>query len=100
MSSTVTSTTTTTAPLVANNVLHLFPEVDTGLATSTAAQGDDLIGYDEEQVRLMEEVCIVLDENDMPIGSASKKTCMLFSGKLDLDGGSCRAYNQSVLIPT
>ena len=37
---------------------------------------NDLQGYDEEQIRLMEEVCIVLDENDVPIGSASKKVCM------------------------
>ena len=32
-------------------------------------------GYDEEQIRLMDEVCIVLDGNDIPIGSASKKVC-------------------------
>ena len=35
----------------------------------------NLEGYDEEQIRLMDEVCIVLDEQDMPIGSADKKTC-------------------------
>ena len=26
----------------------------------------------------MDEVCIVLDVDDNPIGSASKKTCMLY----------------------
>jgi isopentenyl-diphosphate delta-isomerase len=36
-----------------------------------------LSGHDEEQIRLMDEVCIVLDENDKPIGTASKKICML-----------------------
>jgi len=34
-----------------------------------------LIGQDEEQVKLMDEVCIVVDENDNPIGTASKKDC-------------------------
>ncbi|BFZ60197.1 isopentenyl-diphosphate delta-isomerase idi1 [Saitoella coloradoensis] len=33
--------------------------------------------YDPEQVKLMEEVCIVIDETDTPLGSASKKTCHL-----------------------
>lgn len=72
-----TTTQTTTGTLNANNVLHLVPEVDTHLADSHRTNGDhdDLSGYDEEQIRLMDEVCIVLDENDMPIGSASKKTC-------------------------
>lgn len=76
------STTTTqsaTGTLNANNVLHLVPEVDTQLADThqAHAQHDDLEGYDEEQIRLMDEVCIVLDEDDVPIGSASKKTCTL-----------------------
>ncbi|EPX73439.1 isopentenyl-diphosphate delta-isomerase Idi1 [Schizosaccharomyces octosporus yFS286] len=33
--------------------------------------------YDEEQLRLMEEVCIVVDENDKPVRSGSKKECHL-----------------------
>ncbi|KAI8390937.1 isopentenyl pyrophosphate isomerase [Radiomyces spectabilis] len=37
----------------------------------------DLQNYDEEQVRLMEEMCIVIDENDKRIGADSKKTCHL-----------------------
>ena len=69
MSSTVMAMTT------ANSILQLFPEIDPELATSTAAPDAELAGYDAEQVRLMEEVCIVLDENDKPIGSASKKAC-------------------------
>lgn len=69
---------TTTQTITAENVIRLFPDVDNHLATShRVPTGDsDLEGYDEEQIRLMEEVCIVLDENDVPIGSASKKVCM------------------------
>lgn len=76
--SAATATTTTSQPITANTVLHLFPEVDTGLADATNNRTeDDLAGYDAEQVRLMDEMCIVLDENDNPIGSANKKTCHL-----------------------
>ena len=76
MSAATTITTTTTSqPITADRVLHLFPEVDTGLANDTNRHEDELAGYDAEQVRLMDEVCIVLDENDNPIGSANKKTC-------------------------
>lgn len=75
MSSTVTTSQTQT--LNAENVLRLVPEVNTHLASThrTNDAQNDLAGYDEEQVRLMDEVCIVLDENDTPIGSASKKVC-------------------------
>jgi isopentenyl-diphosphate delta-isomerase len=66
-------------PITAENVLRLFGEqVNTtviGTRRSEAADAE-LAGYDEEQIRLMDEVCIVLDEDDQPIGSASKKTCM------------------------
>ena len=73
----MSTTTTQTQTVTAENVLRLFPEVNTSLASSHKASIDDndLQGYDEEQIRLMEEVCIVLDENDVPIGSASKKVC-------------------------
>lgn len=80
---TVTETVPETVTITAENVATLFPDVDTSLARSilpvaggaSAREGNELQGYDEEQVRLMEEVCIVLDNNDKPIGSASKKTC-------------------------
>ncbi|CEI87804.1 isopentenyl-diphosphate delta-isomerase idi1 [Rhizopus azygosporus] len=39
----------------------------------------DLKEYDQEQVRLMEEMCIVIDENDKRIGADSKKTCHLMT---------------------
>ncbi|KAI9732367.1 MAG: isopentenyl-diphosphate delta-isomerase idi1 [Cirrosporium novae-zelandiae] len=73
------SFTTTTQTITADNVIRLFPDVNPNIASSQQrSQGDnDLQGYDEEQIRLMDEVCIVLDENDNPIGSASKKTCHL-----------------------
>lgn len=104
MSSTTTTTTTTTTSsltptaavshprITAENVTTLFPEVDTTLVrsladTSTATtsnRGDtdtDLKGYDEEQIRLMDERCIVLDDDDQPIGSGSKKTCKYYNHK-------------------
>ena len=73
-----TITTTQTERITSENVVRLFPEVNGHLAAyhRGPADHDDLQGYDEEQIRFMDEVCIVLDENDVPIGSASKKVCM------------------------
>ena len=34
-------------------------------------------GLDETQVKLLEEECILIDENNKRIGAASKKTCHL-----------------------
>lgn len=80
-----TTTVTQTQTITAENVVTLFPDVDTSLARSvlpspnsnvrSVRDGGELEGYDEEQIRLMDEVCIVLDNDDKPIGSASKKTC-------------------------
>ena len=67
--STTTTTETRSVPITADNILRLFPDIDTS--------GEALEGHDEEQIRLMDEVCIVLDENDLPIGTASKKLCKL-----------------------
>ena len=33
-------------------------------------------GYDDEQIRLMEELCIVIDENDQPLRPGTKKECI------------------------
>lgn len=67
-----TTTVTVEAPrttlISAENILRLFPDIDT---TNTS----ELDGHDAEQIRLMDEVCIVLDENDQAIGTASKKIC-------------------------
>lgn len=57
-----------TTSLSADAILRLFPDIDT---TSTS----ELDGHDAEQIRLMDEVCIVLDNNDQAIGTASKKIC-------------------------
>ncbi|KAK0722173.1 NUDIX hydrolase domain-like protein [Lasiosphaeria miniovina] len=73
MSTTVTETQTRTraAPITAETILSLFPDIDT--------RSDALEGHDEEQIRLMDEVCIVTDEGDLPIGTASKKLCHLMT---------------------
>ena len=91
MSATATTTVTEPERITADNVVRLFPDVDTRLfrtlneARNASRQGGELEGYDEEQIRLMDEVCIVLDNDDVPIGSASKKTCMCFYLFLDVD---------------
>jgi len=64
---TTTTTTLQSVPITADNILRLFPDIDT---TSSALEG-----HDAEQIRLMDEVCIVLDEDDRPIGNFSKKIC-------------------------
>lgn len=35
----------------------------------------DLSSYDAEQSRLMDEKCILVDEDDKAIGAMDKKTC-------------------------
>ena len=82
MSATQTATVAPTQSSSAEQIIRLFPEINTHLATQTQSHttngaDSDLAGYDEEQIRLMDEVCIVLDENDVPIGSGSKKICHL-----------------------
>lgn len=48
----------------------------TGKPTSQASSDDAILsGHDQEQIRLMEELCIVLDYEDYPVGAATKKTC-------------------------
>ncbi|CCU74676.1 Isopentenyl diphosphatedimethylallyl diphosphate isomerase/IDI1 [Blumeria hordei DH14] len=58
-------------PITAQNILQLFPDIDINT--------EDLSDHDPEQIRLMDEVCIVLDEDDRPIGNLSKKTCHLMT---------------------
>ncbi|KAH8809117.1 NUDIX hydrolase domain-like protein [Xylogone sp. PMI_703] len=66
-----TTTITQAEPITAQNILRLFPDIDTSSSS--------LEGHDEEQIRLMDEVCIVTDENDKPIGNLSKKICHLMT---------------------
>lgn len=73
-----TATVTEQPKITAENIARLFPEVNTtviGGSHESARNDDALAGYDEEQIKLMDEVCIVLDDDDKPIGSASKKVC-------------------------
>jgi len=55
------------------------PYAQEPVASSTAHQGKlasiDLSEYDPEQSKLMDERCIVVDENDVAIGALDKKTC-------------------------
>ena len=44
-------------------------------AAAAALATIDLKGYDAEQARLMDERCILVDEEDRPLGAADKKTC-------------------------
>ena len=94
----------TTTTITAENVTSLFPEVNTTTrligtvddndnhaqstftspthpptTNGTSSTHDDLSGYDPEQIRLMDETCIVLSPHDVPIGTASKKTCHLMT---------------------
>ncbi|KAJ3196939.1 isopentenyl-diphosphate delta-isomerase idi1 [Irineochytrium annulatum] len=39
----------------------------------------DWASYDEEQVRLMSEMCIVVNDQDVPIGTDTKKNCHLMT---------------------
>lgn len=41
----------------------------------------NLSEYDEEQVRLMEERCILVTPDDVAYGEESKKTCESIAGK-------------------
>ena len=53
----------------------LAPEPVTSTLTTEDAELSTAQGYDDEQIRLMEEVCIVIDENDNPIRPGTKKEC-------------------------
>ncbi|EPQ60649.1 Isopentenyldiphosphate isomerase [Gloeophyllum trabeum ATCC 11539] len=46
-------------------------------AAKAALASIDLSGYDAEQSRLMDERCILVDEQDRALGAADKKTCHL-----------------------
>ncbi|EUC66779.1 isopentenyl-diphosphate delta-isomerase [Rhizoctonia solani AG-3 Rhs1AP] len=58
----------------------------------------DLSKYDPEQSRLMDERCIVVDENDRAIGALDKKTCHLM--KNINEGLLHRAFSAFVFRPS
>lgn len=47
-------------------------------AAQAALASVDLSNYDPEQSRLMDEKCILVDEEDNAIGAMDKKTCQCF----------------------
>ena len=50
-------------------------ETTTATTTTDEVELTSEGGYDDEQIRLMQEVCIVIDENDQPIRPGTKKEC-------------------------
>ena len=60
----------------------LLPSFHMATTTAQSAQSAfatiDLSGYDAEQSRLMDERCIVVDEQDNAIGALDKKTCTCY----------------------
>lgn len=75
------------ASLSGEQILQKWPEITplkqiSGVpksagSTSEAsdAELDLLHGHDEEQIKLMDELCIVLDYEDKPVGAGTKKLC-------------------------
>lgn len=72
--------------LAAEDILEDFPDViplqkrpNTHSSSSSAEESKDAVfsGHDEEQIRLMNENCIVLDWDDNAIGAGTKKLCHL-----------------------
>lgn len=70
------------ASLNSTDILQKWPEVTplkeiSGVPTSAGSNGSEelLEGHDEEQIRLMEELCIVLNNDDQPVGAGTKKLC-------------------------
>ena len=73
--------------LTPEKVLQTWPEITplkkiSGVPTSASSDssnGSDAVfaGHDEEQIRLMDELCIVLDYDDTPLGAGTKKLCHL-----------------------
>lgn len=74
------------ASLSGEQILAKWPEITplqdiSGVPTSAGSEEKDAVfeGHDEEQIRLMEELCIVLDNNDKPIGAGTKKLCHIMT---------------------
>ncbi|SCU82873.1 LADA_0C08416g1_1 [Lachancea dasiensis] len=74
--------------LNAESILAKFPEViplkerpNSSSSEGSQDEKGDLVfdGHDEEQIRLMNENCIVLDWNDHAVGAGTKKLCHLMS---------------------
>lgn len=78
--------------LTPSQILAKFPEVipiaqslgAPRLAGLLLALEVHFAGHDEEQIRLMDELCIVCDYNDEVVGAGTKKVCHL---ETNIDGG-------------
>ncbi|KAJ9085938.1 isopentenyl-diphosphate delta-isomerase idi1 [Entomophthora muscae] len=57
----------------------------------------DLSEYDDEQVRLMEEMCILVDEQDKIIGAESKKVCHLME---NINKGCFTRASEKITFPS
>lgn len=88
MSNTMTTATSSTATQEAT------PSSSRVLGNDTFA----LAGHDEEQIRLMEERCIVLDHDDAALRDGSKKECHLMSN-IRNDGLLHRAFSVFLFDP-
>ncbi|CCC69164.1 hypothetical protein NCAS_0C01740 [Naumovozyma castellii] len=74
--------------LSANDILDKFPEIiplqkrpNSKSSESSNENSKDAVfsGHDEEQIKLMNENCIVLDWNDNAIGAGTKKLCHIMN---------------------
>lgn len=64
-----------------------------------ALQADvDLEAYDEEQVRLMEERCILVDDQDVAYGEGSKKRCESGIVRVGIHGPNFVVLNSSRIL--
>ena len=61
------------------------PMASPAIAAAKAVMASiDLSGYDPVQSRLMDEQCILVDENDNAVGAMDKKTCQPFYALMNL----------------
>lgn len=84
------------ASLTPEDILKNWPEITplkriSGIPTSsgseyslTSSDSELFDGHDQEQIRLMEELCIVLDNDDKPLGAGTKKLCHIMD---NINGG-------------
>ena len=89
--------------ITAENLQKLFPgtlkylqqpEPDT-----VSTEDKELQGADAKQASYMKEVCIVLDEDDKPIGGGSKKICASLSSSVEASESILQCYNADTSCP-
>lgn len=77
--------------LTAEEILKTWSEITplreiSGIPKSAGSNADEKIfeGHNEEQIKLMDELCIVLDNDDKPLGAGTKKLCHIMK---NIDNG-------------